>query len=119
MGACRLTCVGTGGLANAGDGHCNPSLLDALMILSRVPQHKPLLHHEGGHCSQPRRSAGARLMGFIPNTPLRAMVHLATIVASGQSCASVSEGAHYTLPINELQGFGRFARHAKVPGELA
>ena len=93
-----------------------PSLLDALMILSRVPNTNCIM--KAGIVHSLFFGAGARLMGFIPNTPLRAMVHLATAdLHRGSHVLLFPEGTRTTrFPINELQGTaGLIAKHAKVP----
>jgi 1-acyl-sn-glycerol-3-phosphate acyltransferase len=94
----------------------HPSLLDALMILSRVPNTNCIM--KAGIVHSLFFGAGARLMGFIPNTPLRAMVHLATAdLHRGSHVLLFPEGTRTTrFPINELQGTaGLIAKHAKVP----
>ena len=119
MGACRFDLSELDALQDAPamvivPNH--PSLLDALMILSRVPNTNCIM--KAGIVRNLFFGAGARLMDFIPNTPLRAMVHLAT--------ADLHRGSHVLLfpegtrtarfPIGELQGTaGLIAKHAKVP----
>lgn len=119
MGACRFDLSELEALQDAPamvivPNH--PSLLDALMILSRVPNTNCIMN--AGIVHSLFFGAPARLMDFIPNTPLRAMVHLATAdLHRGSHVLLFPEGTRTTrFPIGELQGTaGLIAKHAKVP----
>jgi 1-acyl-sn-glycerol-3-phosphate acyltransferase len=79
----------------------HPSLLDALMVLSRIPNTNCIMKAD-----------------IVHNSPLRAMVHLATAdLHLGSHVLLFPEGTRTTcFPIGELQGTaGLIAKHAKVP----
>ena len=119
MGACRfdLTELDTlrGGPAMIiAPNH--PSLLDAVMILSRLPDAACIM--KADIVNSVLFGAGARLAGYIRNTPLRTMVQLAV--------ADLHQGSHLLLfpegtrtnrfPVGAMQGTaGLIAKHAGVP----
>jgi 1-acyl-sn-glycerol-3-phosphate acyltransferase len=94
----------------------HPSLLVAVMILSRVPGASCIM--KADVLNSPFFGVGARLVGYVSNTPLRTMVQL--------SVADLHRGCHLLLfpegtrttrfPIGNLQGTtGLIAKHAGVP----
>lgn len=94
----------------------HPSLLDAVMILSRLPDAGCIM--KADIVNSVFFGAGARLAGYIRNTPLRTMVQL--------SVADLRQGSHLLLfpegtrtsrfPVGPLQGTaGLIAKHAGVP----
>ena len=119
MGACRfdLAALDTlrGGPAMIiAPNH--PSLLDAVMILSRLPDTACIM--KADIVNSVFFGAGTRLAGYIRNTPLRTMVQLAV--------ADLRQGSHLLLfpegtrtnrfPVGAMQGTaGLIAKHAGVP----
>ncbi|MGH8822719.1 MAG: lysophospholipid acyltransferase family protein [Rhodoferax sp.] len=94
----------------------HPSLLDAVMIISRVPQVACVMK------AQLMRSilfgAGARLARYIRNDSLHAMVRRAvTEVRGGSHLLLFPEGTRTTrAPVNSLQGTaGLIAKYAHAP----
>lgn len=94
----------------------HPSLLDAVMILSRLPRTVCIM--KADIINNVFFGAGARLAGYIRNIPLRTMIQLAA--------AELKEGGHVLLfpegtrtnnhPIGPLQGtVGLLAKHAGIP----
>ncbi len=94
----------------------HPSLLDAVMILSRLP---------GAGCIMKADivnsfffGAGARLTGYIRNTPLRTMVQLAVAdLGRGSHLLLFPEGTRTArFPVGSIQGTtGLIAKNAGVP----
>lgn len=93
----------------------HPSLLDAVMILSRLPDAACIM--KADIVNSVLFGAGARLAGYIGNTPLRSMVQSAV--------ADLSQGSHLLLfpegtrtnrfPVGAMQGTaGLIAKHAGV-----
>jgi 1-acyl-sn-glycerol-3-phosphate acyltransferase len=119
MGACRFDLSALDGLK---DGPAmiiapnHPSLLDAVMILSRLPGAACIMKAE--LVNSVFFGAGARLTGYIRNTPLRTMVQLAVDdLHQGSHLLLFPEGTRTTrFPIGSLQGTtGLIAKHAGVP----
>jgi hypothetical protein len=94
----------------------HPSLLDAVMILSRLPGATCIM--KADIVNSVFFGAGARLAGYIRNTPLRTMVQLAIDdVRHGSHVLLFPEGTRTTrFPVGCLQGTtGLIAKHAGVP----
>lgn len=119
MGACRFDLAALDALR---DGPAmiiapnHPSLLDAIMILSRLPNAACIMKTD--IVNSFLFGAGARLAGYISNRPLRTMVQLAV--------ADLQQGSHLLLfpegtrtirfPIGPVQGTtGLVAKYAGVP----
>lgn len=94
----------------------HPSLLDAVMIISRLPNVACVMKAE--LMNNVFLGAGARLAGYIRNESVHQMVR--------QACADFNSGSHLLLfpegtrttshPANPLTGsVGLIARHANVP----
>lgn len=119
MGACRFDLTALDAL-RAGPAMIiapnHPSLLDAVMILSRLPNAACIM--KADIVNNVFFGAGARLAAYIRNTPLRTMVQLAV--------ADLRQGSHLLLfpegtrtmrfPVGPMQGTtGLIAKHAGVP----
>ena len=94
----------------------HPSLLDAVMILSRLPGAACIMKAE--LVNSVFYGAGARLAGYIRNTPLRTMVQLAVDeLHQGSHLLLFPEGTRTTrFPVGRLQGTtGLIAKSAGVP----
>lgn len=94
----------------------HPCLLDAVMVISRLPNVACVL--KADLMNNIFLGAGARLARYIRNEPVRRMVHLATKdFASGSHLLLFPEGTRtITNPINPLKGsIGVIAHHAQVP----
>ncbi|MDO8439911.1 MAG: lysophospholipid acyltransferase family protein [Polaromonas sp.] len=94
----------------------HPSLLDAVMILSRLPGAACIMKAE--LVNSVFYGAGARLAGYIRNTPLRTMVQLAVAdLRQGNHLLLFPEGTRTTrFPVGALQGTtGLIAKNAGVP----
>jgi 1-acyl-sn-glycerol-3-phosphate acyltransferase len=118
MGACQfdlaeLDALNDGPAMIIAPNH--PSLLDAVMILSRLPDAACIM--KADIVNSVFFGAGARLAGYIRNTPLRTMVQLAV--------ADLRQGSHLLLfpegtrtnrfPVGAMQGTaGLIAKHAGV-----
>lgn len=118
MGACRFDLTALDALRHApamiiAPNH--PSLLDAVMILSRFPDAACVM--KADIVNSIFFGAGARLAGYIRNTPLRTMVQLAV--------ADLRQGSHLLLfpegtrtnrsPVGAMQGTtGLIAKYAGV-----
>ena len=119
MGACRFDLSELDALRDApamiiAPNH--PSLLDAVMILSRLPGAACIMKAE--LVNSVFFGAGARLGGYIPNTPLRTMVKLAvTDLQRGSHLLLFPEGTRSTCsPIGSLQGTtGLISKNAGIP----
>ena len=119
MGACRfdlaeLDALRGGPAMIIAPNH--PSLLDAVMILSRLPDAACIM--KADIVNSVFFGAGARLAGYIRNTPLRTMIQLAV--------ADLHQGSHLLLfpegtrtrrfPVGAIQGTaGLIAKHASAP----
>ncbi|MHB1174213.1 MAG: lysophospholipid acyltransferase family protein [Sulfuriferula sp.] len=94
----------------------HPCLLDAVMVISRLPNVACVL--KADLMNNIFLGAGARLARYIRNEPVRRMVHLATEdFASGSHLLLFPEGTRtITNPVNPLKGsIGLIAHHAQVP----
>ena len=94
----------------------HPSLLDAVMVISRLPNVACVLKTE--LMNNVFLGAGARLARFICNRPLRRMVKQSVQdFASGSHLLLFPEGTRTTTdPVNPLTGsVGLIAHHAQVP----
>ena len=119
MGACRFDLAELDALKGCpamviAPNH--PSLLDAVMILSRLPDAACIM--KADIVNSVFFGSGSRLAGYIRNMPLRTMVQLAV--------ADLHQGSHLLLfpegtrtsrfPVNPLQGTsGLIAKKAGVP----
>lgn len=118
MGACRFDVEELDTLQNApamviAPNH--PSLLDAIIILSRLPDATCIM--KADIVNSVFFGAGARLAGYIRNTPLRTMVQLAMDdLRHGSHVLLFPEGTRTTrFPVGSLQGTsGLIAKHARV-----
>ncbi len=119
MGACRFDLAELDALR---DGPAmiiapnHPSLLDAVMILSRLPGAVCIMKAE--IVNSVFFGSGARLAGYIRNTPLRVMVQLAVAdLGQGNHVLLFPEGTRTTrLPVSAMQGtVGLIAKNAGVP----
>ena len=94
----------------------HPCLLDAVMVISRLPNVACVLKAE--LLNNIFLGAGSRLARYIRNEPARRMVQLATRdFDSGSHLLLFPEGTRTTLcPVNPLKGsVGLIAHHAQVP----
>lgn len=94
----------------------HPSLLDAIMILSRLPNAVCIMKTD--IVKSVLFGAGARLAGYISNTPLRTMVQLAVAdLQQGSHLLLFPEGTRTTrFPVGPVQGTtGLIAKYAGVP----
>jgi 1-acyl-sn-glycerol-3-phosphate acyltransferase len=119
MGACRFELSALDALR---DGPAmviapnHPGLLDAVMILSRLPDAACIMKAE--LVNSVFFGAGARLAGYIRNTPLRTMVQLGVDdLGRGSHLLLFPEGTRTTrFPVGPLQGTtGLIAKKAGVP----
>ncbi|MBK5206307.1 MAG: 1-acyl-sn-glycerol-3-phosphate acyltransferase [Polaromonas sp.] len=119
MGACRFDLAALDALQGGpamiiAPNH--PSLLDAVMILSRLPNATCIM--KADIVNSVFFGAGARLAGYIRNTPLRTMVQLAVAdLHQGSHLLLFPEGTRTTrFPVGAMQGTtGLIAKHAGVP----
>ena len=94
----------------------HPCLLDAVMVISRLPNVACVL--KANLLNNVFLGAGARLARYIRNEPIRFMVHQATEdFASGSHLLLFPEGTRTTTrPLNKIQlSIGLVAHHAQVP----
>lgn len=94
----------------------HPCLLDAVMVISRLPNVACVL--KANLMNNLFLGAGARLARYIRNEPVRRMVQLATQdFDSGSHLLLFPEGTRTTAcPVNPLKGsIGLIAHHAQVP----
>lgn len=94
----------------------HPCLLDAVMVISRLPNVSCVL--KADLMKNIFLGAGARLARYIRNEPVRRMVRLAIRdFECGSHLLLFPEGTRTTsCPVNPLQGsIGLIARHAQVP----
>ncbi len=94
----------------------HPCLLDAVMVISRLPNVACVLKSQ--LMNNLFLGAGARLAGYIRNEPLRRMVRLAMRDFDyGSHLLLFPEGTRTVVsPVNRLKGsIGVIARHANVP----
>lgn len=119
MGACRfdlaaLDAIKDGPPMVIAPNH--PGLLDAVMILSRLPDAACIVKAE--LVNSVFFGSGARLAGYIRNTPLRAMVQLGVDdLQRGSHLLLFPEGTRTTrFPVGAMQGTtGLIAKKAGVP----
>ena len=119
MGACQFDLTELDAL-NGGPAMIiapnHPSLLDAVMILSRLPDAACIM--KADIVNSVFFGAGARLAGYIRNTPLRTMVQLAVAdLRQGSLLLLFPEGTRTKrFPVGPMQGTaGLIAKHAGVP----
>lgn len=118
MGACRFDLSELDALQGApamviAPNH--PSLLDAILILSRLPGAACIM--KADVVNSVFFGAGARLTGYIRNTPLRTMVQLGVAeLHSGSHLLLFPEGTRSTrFPVSAIQGTtGLIAKNAGV-----
>ncbi len=118
MGACRFDLKELDALRGApamiiAPNH--PSLLDAVMILSRLPDAACIM--KADIVNSVFFGVGARLAGYIRNTPLRTMVQLGvTDLHQGSHLLLFPEGTRTkTFPVGAMQGTtGLIAKNAGV-----
>ncbi len=94
----------------------HPSLLDAVMVISRLPNVACVL--KADLMNNIFLGVGARLARYIRNEPVRRMVQQATQeVAGGSHLLLFPEGTRTTsCPVNPFKGsVGLIAHHAQVP----
>lgn len=94
----------------------HPGMLDAVMIISRLPNVACVLKAE--LMNNLFLGAGARLARYIRNDPVRHMVQIASQdVAEGSHLLLFPEGTRTTTdPVNRLKGsVGLIAHHAPAP----
>ncbi|MEO5797107.1 MAG: lysophospholipid acyltransferase family protein [Rhodoferax sp.] len=94
----------------------HPSLLDAVLVISRLPHVSCVMKAE--LMDNLLLGSGARLARYIRNDSLRSMVQLAVAdVRKGNHLLLFPEGTRTTqLPVNRLQGtVGLIAKQAQVP----
>lgn len=119
MGACRfdlaaLDALRAGPAVIIAPNH--PSLLDAVMILSRLPGATCIM--KADIVNSVFFGAGARLVGYIRNMPLRTMVQLSVAdLRQGSSLLLFPEGTRTRqFPVGPMQGTtGLISKHAGVP----
>lgn len=119
MGACRFELEALDALRDAPPmliAPNHPSLLDALMILSGVPDATCIM--KADIVNSVLYGAAARLAGYVRNTPLRRMVQSAVDdLRQGSHVLLFPEGTRTTrFPVSRFQGTtGLIAKHAGVP----
>ena len=119
IGACRFDLTELDGLRDSPPvivAPNHPCLLDAILVLSRLP---------GAGCIMKAElvnniffGAGARLLGYTRNTPLRSMVQLAIAdLHAGNHLLLFPEGTRTTrFPVGRMQGTtGLISKYANVP----
>ena len=119
MGACRFDLKELDALRGAPPmviAPNHPSLLDALMVLSALPEAGCIM--KADIVNSFVFGAAARVAGYVRNTPLRTMVQLAVAdLHAGNHLLLFPEGTRTTrFPIGRLQGTsGLVAKNAGVP----
>jgi 1-acyl-sn-glycerol-3-phosphate acyltransferase len=119
MGACRFDLSELDSLRDAPPmviAPNHPSLLDALMVLSALPNAGCIM--KADIVNNFVFGAAARVAGYVRNTPLRTMVQLAIDdLRQGSHVLLFPEGTRTTrFPIGQLQGTtGLIAKNAAVP----
>lgn len=119
MGACRFDLTALDALRGGPPmiiAPNHPSLLDAVMILSRLPNAACIM--KGELVNSIFLGSGARSAGYICATPLRGMVQLAVAdLRQGSPLLLFPEGTRTTrFPVGAMQGTtGLIAKMADVP----
>ncbi len=119
LGACRFDLVALDALREGpaviiAPNH--PSLLDAILILSCLPNATCVM--KADILNNVFFGTGARLVGYIRNTPLRTMVQLAvTDLQQGSHLLLFPEGTRTArFPVGRIQGTtGLISKHAAAP----
>ena len=94
----------------------HPSLLDAMMLVARLPRSACVM--KASLMRNPFLAAGAQLARYIPNDSALGMVRRAVAdLRAGGQLVMFPEGTRTThAPVNAFQpGFALIAKHAKVP----
>jgi 1-acyl-sn-glycerol-3-phosphate acyltransferase len=94
----------------------HPSLLDAMMLVARLPKSACVM--KASLMRNPFLAAGALLARYIPNDSAHGMVRQAVAdLREGGQLVMFPEGTRTTrAPLNPLQpGFALIAKHAKAP----
>lgn len=94
----------------------HPSLLDAMMLVARLPRSACVM--KASLMRNPFLAAGALLARYIPNDSAHGMVRQAVAdLREGGQLVMFPEGTRTTrAPVNPFQpGFALMAKHAKVP----
>jgi len=97
----------------------HPSLLDALFIVSRLPNASCIMKYS--LMANPLLGFGARMAGYIRNDSTQVLVRGACDdLAAGSQLVVFPEGTRTVeMPINELRGaYATIARRSKVPIQL-
>lgn len=119
MGACRFDLAALDALQSGPPliiAPNHPSLLDAIMILSRVPDATCIM--KADIVNSVFFGVGARLVGYIRNMPLRTMVQLSVAdLRQGSSLLLFPEGTRtQRFPVGRMQGTtGLISKYAGVP----
>lgn len=119
LGVCRFDLVALDALRDAPPmmiAPNHPSLLDALMVLSALPDATCIM--KADIVNSPVFGGAARVAGYVRNLPLRGMVQQAVVnLQHGNHVLLFPEGTRTTQhPIGRLQGTtGLIAKHAGVP----
>jgi 1-acyl-sn-glycerol-3-phosphate acyltransferase len=119
MGACRFDLAALDALRSGPPviiAPNHPSLLDAIMILSRLPDATCIM--KADIVNSVFFGAGARLVGYIRNMPLRTMVQLSVAdLRQGGSLLLFPEGTRTRrFPVERMQGTtGLISKQAGVP----
>jgi len=119
IGACRFDLHALDALRGAGPlilAPNHPSLLDAVMVISRLPNVACIM--KAGLMDNVFLGAGARLARYIRNdSPLSMVIRATDDLATGSQLLVFPEGTRTTrLPVNPLmRSIGLMARRAKVP----
>ena len=97
----------------------HPSLLDAVLIVSRLPNASCIMKYS--LMANPLLGFGARMAGYIRNDSTQVLVRGACDdLAAGSQLVVFPEGTRTVkMPINELRGaYATIARRSKVPVQL-
>lgn len=119
MGACRFDLAALDALRGGPPviiAPNHPGLLDAVMILSRLPDAACVM--KADIVNSFFFGAGARLAGYISNVPLRTMIGLAAAeLRQGRHLLLFPEGTRtLRFPVGAIQGTaGLIAKHSGVP----
>ena len=122
IGACRFDLAALDALRGAGPlilAPNHPSLLDAVMVVSRLPDVACIM--KAGLMDNVFLGAGARLARYIRNdSPLSMVMRATEDLAAGSQLLMFPEGTRTTrLPVNPLmRSLGLIARRARVPVQV-